>query len=176
MEWGHQHQEVHILCWKRCNALCNHFSSFQNYNSDILFNFLCVVCFLNLLLYVLCLSFIERTGKFVRDREVLTAAVIPLTPNFQYVIGFAKLDVSRECISYGEGGFYLFFASFWNKYCQKRIACRRVYFISLWILFPGAFNTSEHVSSQKVITDGWIGKFVEIRGLVQILGITLPFF
>jgi hypothetical protein len=33
--------------------------------------------------------------------EVLTAAVIPLTPNFQYLFGFAKRDVFREPIFHG---------------------------------------------------------------------------
>jgi len=50
---------------------------------------MCCVCF-----------FIERAGKLVRDCGVITAAVIPLTPNFQYVIGFAKRDVIRERISH----------------------------------------------------------------------------
>lgn len=67
----------------------------------VLFDFLCVVCFLNLLFYVLCLFFIEKTGKLARDCEVLSAAVIPLTPNFQYDIGFVKRDVFRESISHG---------------------------------------------------------------------------
>lgn len=68
----------------------------------LLFNCICVVCFTKLLFYVLCLLFfIERTRKLVRDCEVLTATVILLTPNFQYVIGFAKRDVFRERISHG---------------------------------------------------------------------------
>jgi hypothetical protein len=50
---------------------------------------------------VLCLFFIEKTGKLARDCEVLSAAVIPLTPNFQYDIGFVKRDVFRESISHG---------------------------------------------------------------------------
>ena len=55
------------------------------------------------LIIVCAVSFfiIERTGKLVRDYEVPTAAVIPLTPNFQYVIGFAKRDAYRERISHG---------------------------------------------------------------------------
>jgi hypothetical protein len=42
----------------------------------------------------------ERRGILVRDCEMLTAAVIPLTLNFQYAIGFANRDVFRERISH----------------------------------------------------------------------------
>jgi hypothetical protein len=45
----------------------------------------------------------------VRDCEVLTAAMIPLTPNFQNLFGFAKRDVFRERIFHDYRGFYLFF-------------------------------------------------------------------
>ena len=125
---------------------------------------MCCVCFL-----------IERTGKLLRDCEVLSAAMISLNPQFPGRYLFCQNATFFENVfpTVSEGFVYFLLR---NKYCQQRITCRRVYFISLWILFPGAFNTSEHVSSQKVITDGWIGKFVEVNGLVQILGITLPFF